>query len=342
MVVAWLAGLHFWWPKMTGRMYSDFWSRLAAVIVIIGFFLTFLPQFILGYHGMPRRYPNYAPEFQMLNIMSTAGASIQGVGYADAGLLPDRVAVQRPAGRGRTRGGRPGWSGRRPARRRRTTSTRLRWCTSPRTSTHCRMGWGCWRSRGWSTRRTGTRPTLTRGCRPVAASTRPRRAAPSPTTSTTSASSSPPSGSGCGSSWSPRCCSSRGRSSPTPRTASGSRGSSRPAAPSSTSGSPSINTFLLLTSSLTITLGIRACYVGDQAGLRRWLLATIVLGSAFLGLKAREYHLDYEEGLIPSAADDPGAAAGVQPGVAGVPGGAGVRRRLPHGGRSTPTTTWRG
>jgi cytochrome c oxidase subunit I len=82
MVVAWLSGLHFWWPKMTGRMYSDFWSRLAAVIVIIGFFLTFLPQFVLGYHGMPRRYPNYAPEFQMLNIMSTAGASIQGVGYA--------------------------------------------------------------------------------------------------------------------------------------------------------------------------------------------------------------------------------------------------------------------
>ena len=82
MVVGWLAGLHFWWPKMTGRMYSDFWSRLAAVVVIIGFFLTFIPQFVLGYHGMPRRYPNYAPEFQMLNIMSTAGASIQGIGYA--------------------------------------------------------------------------------------------------------------------------------------------------------------------------------------------------------------------------------------------------------------------
>jgi cytochrome c oxidase subunit 1 len=82
MVLGWLAGLHYWWPKMTGRMYSDFWSRLAAVVVIVGFFLTFLPQFILGYHGMPRRYPNYPPEFQMLNIMSTAGASIQGIGYA--------------------------------------------------------------------------------------------------------------------------------------------------------------------------------------------------------------------------------------------------------------------
>ena len=82
MVLGWLAGLHYWWPKMTGRMYSDFWSRLSAVVVIVGFFLTFIPQFVLGYHGMPRRYPNYAPEFQMLNIMSTAGASIQGVGYA--------------------------------------------------------------------------------------------------------------------------------------------------------------------------------------------------------------------------------------------------------------------
>jgi cytochrome c oxidase subunit III len=65
-------------------------------------------------------------------------------------------------------------------------------------------------------------------------------------------------------------------------------------------GIASVNTFLLLASSLTITLGIRSCYVGDQGGLKRWLLATIVLGTAFLGLKAREYHLDYEEGLIPT------------------------------------------
>jgi cytochrome c oxidase subunit 3 len=65
-------------------------------------------------------------------------------------------------------------------------------------------------------------------------------------------------------------------------------------------GIATVNTFLLLTSSLTITLGIRSCYIGDQRGLRTWLLATIVLGSAFLALKAREYHLDYEEGLIPT------------------------------------------
>jgi cytochrome c oxidase subunit 1 len=81
-LVAYLAGLHFWWPKMTGRMYSEFWSKTSAMIIIVGFFLTFAPQFILGYMGMPRRYPNYPPEFQFLNVMSTAGASILGLGYA--------------------------------------------------------------------------------------------------------------------------------------------------------------------------------------------------------------------------------------------------------------------
>ena len=81
MLMAWLAGLHFWWPKMTGKMYSDFWSRLAAVVAVVGFIMTFIPQFVLGYNGMPRRYPNYAPEFQFLNILSSAGASIQGIGY---------------------------------------------------------------------------------------------------------------------------------------------------------------------------------------------------------------------------------------------------------------------
>jgi cytochrome c oxidase subunit I len=82
MLMAWLAGLHYWWPKMTGRMYSDFWSRLAAVVAVIGFILTFMPQFVAGFDGLPRRYPNYDPKYQFLNIMSTAGASIQGIGYS--------------------------------------------------------------------------------------------------------------------------------------------------------------------------------------------------------------------------------------------------------------------
>ena len=84
MLMAFLGGLHFWWPKITGRMYPESISKLAAVTTFIGFILTFFPQFILGYLGMPRRYHVYPPEFQVLNVMSTAGATVLGVGY----LLP--------------------------------------------------------------------------------------------------------------------------------------------------------------------------------------------------------------------------------------------------------------
>ena len=81
MLMAYLGGLHFWWPKITGRMYPEIWARIAALIIFVGFNLTFFPQFLLGYLGMPRRYHSYPPEFQVLNVMSTAGASILGVGY---------------------------------------------------------------------------------------------------------------------------------------------------------------------------------------------------------------------------------------------------------------------
>src|ERR687891_137305 len=80
-VMGYLGGIHFWWPKMTGRLYPEGWARLAAVTVFLGFNLTFFPQFVLGYLGMPRRYHVYPPEFQVLNVMSTAGASILAVGY---------------------------------------------------------------------------------------------------------------------------------------------------------------------------------------------------------------------------------------------------------------------
>jgi len=83
-VMAFLGGIHFWWPKITGRMYSDGWARFAAILVFFGFNLTFFPQFLLGYLGMPRRYHAYAPEFQVLNVLSSAGASILAAGY----LLP--------------------------------------------------------------------------------------------------------------------------------------------------------------------------------------------------------------------------------------------------------------
>jgi cytochrome c oxidase subunit 1 len=81
MVMAYLGGIHFWWPKITGRLYPEGWAKFAALLVFAGFNLTFFPQFILGYLGMPRRYHAYAPEFQVLNVMSTAGASILGLGY---------------------------------------------------------------------------------------------------------------------------------------------------------------------------------------------------------------------------------------------------------------------
>ena len=84
MVMGYLGGLHFWWPKITGRLYPERLAKLSAVTIFLGFNLTFFPQFILGYLGMPRRYPVYAPEFQVLNVLSTAGASVLAVGY----LLP--------------------------------------------------------------------------------------------------------------------------------------------------------------------------------------------------------------------------------------------------------------
>jgi cytochrome c oxidase subunit 1 len=83
-IMGYLGGLHFWWPKITGRMYSDRWARFAAIVVFVGFNLTFFPQFLLGYLGMPRRYHEYPPEFQVLNVLSSAGASVLAVGY----LLP--------------------------------------------------------------------------------------------------------------------------------------------------------------------------------------------------------------------------------------------------------------
>ncbi len=81
MVMAYMCGLHFWWPKITGKMYPEGWAKLSALLTFVGFNLTFFPQFILGYMGMPRRYHAYPPEFQVLNVLSTAGASVLAVGY---------------------------------------------------------------------------------------------------------------------------------------------------------------------------------------------------------------------------------------------------------------------
>ncbi|MBW8758746.1 MAG: cytochrome c oxidase subunit I [Burkholderiales bacterium] len=80
-VMAYFGGLHFWWPKATGRMYPEVWARIAAVLVFVGFNLTFFPQFILGVEGMPRRYHAYPPQFQVLNLFSSTGAGVLAIGY---------------------------------------------------------------------------------------------------------------------------------------------------------------------------------------------------------------------------------------------------------------------
>jgi cytochrome c oxidase subunit 1 len=81
MVSAYFAGLHYWWPKITGRMYPEMIARAAALLMFLGFNLTFFPQYILGYLGMPRRYHAYPPEFQVLNVLSSAGATILAAAY---------------------------------------------------------------------------------------------------------------------------------------------------------------------------------------------------------------------------------------------------------------------
>jgi len=83
-VMAYLGGVHFWWPKIIGRTYPEMWGRIAALIAFFGFNLTFFPQFLLGYAGMPRRYHVYPERYQLLHVLSSAGASILAVGY----LLP--------------------------------------------------------------------------------------------------------------------------------------------------------------------------------------------------------------------------------------------------------------
>ena len=99
MVSAYLGGIHFWWPKISGRLYPESWGRAAAILLFFGFNLTFFPQFLLGYLGMPRRYHDYPPEFQVLHVMSTLGASVLALGYLlPLGYLALVAAVRRQGG----------------------------------------------------------------------------------------------------------------------------------------------------------------------------------------------------------------------------------------------------
>ncbi len=85
-LIAMIGGLHHWWPKMTGRMFNETWGRIGCLLVFVGFNVTFLTQFMLGSHGMPRRYYLYQPEFQIYHHISTGGSYIMALGFVITGI----------------------------------------------------------------------------------------------------------------------------------------------------------------------------------------------------------------------------------------------------------------
>ncbi|MFZ5830364.1 MAG: cytochrome c oxidase subunit I, partial [Planctomycetota bacterium] len=109
-MIAFLGGLHYWWPKMTGRMYSDLWGQISALVIFAGFNLTFFPQFVIGSRGMPRRYHDYEallernPEFLTGHVLSTWGSYLLSIGlvmvlcYLLASLITGRRAPANPWG----------------------------------------------------------------------------------------------------------------------------------------------------------------------------------------------------------------------------------------------------
>jgi cytochrome c oxidase subunit 1 len=103
-LVAFIGALHYWWPKFTGRMYNERLGQLCSVGVFVGFNLTFLPQFVMGSRGMPRRYWDYDPEFKLYHQLSTIGAFILGISlfvvvvYLFASLKTGKRAPKNPWG----------------------------------------------------------------------------------------------------------------------------------------------------------------------------------------------------------------------------------------------------
>ena len=104
VLIAFLAGLHYWWPKMTGRMYREPLAQVSAALVFLGFNVTFIPLFFAGVAGLPRRYATYAAAFQIHNRISTAGAVVLTLGLCLAmgglaeSLLHGRRAPANPWG----------------------------------------------------------------------------------------------------------------------------------------------------------------------------------------------------------------------------------------------------
>jgi cytochrome c oxidase subunit 1 len=86
-VMGFLGGLHYWWPKFTGRLYSESWALAGWLFVFIGFNVTFLVQFVLGSRGMPRRSYDYLPQYESLHQVSTVGSWILGFGFILLGAM---------------------------------------------------------------------------------------------------------------------------------------------------------------------------------------------------------------------------------------------------------------
>jgi cytochrome c oxidase subunit 1 len=80
-VIAFLGGLHYWWPKMFGRMYNELWGRVGALLVFVGFNTTFFTQFVMGSQGAPRRSYHYVSQFQPYHVLSTIGAYILALAF---------------------------------------------------------------------------------------------------------------------------------------------------------------------------------------------------------------------------------------------------------------------
>jgi cytochrome c oxidase subunit 1 len=104
VIMAFLAAMHYWFPKMFGKMYHEGWGMTAAAFIILGFNATFIPQFLLGNAGMPRRYYMYPERFTALNVASTAGSSLLAFGfviilvYMIFALVKGKVAGPNPWG----------------------------------------------------------------------------------------------------------------------------------------------------------------------------------------------------------------------------------------------------
>ena len=236
-IMGYLGGMHYWWPKITGKLYSEPAAKFAALLVFVGFNLTFFPQFLVGYLGMPRRYHVYPPEFQIFNVLSTAGATVLAVGYLlpmvyfTYSILRGKPAPAESVGRQGSRVGNPVAA----------TNRELRG-DADRHARHAPVraeqgGWSCLKvtrrrplsacRAGWPSRATGIHTTAIhtatiRSCSTISTtwSSRPRH---------------PPSACGC--SWSRKSCSSAACSWPTRSIVRASRWASRKRAPTSTSGS---------------------------------------------------------------------------------------------------------